>query len=100
MTKEGIKAVRFCCGYNTDIRHKLDWNRDYQTAYDHKINTFLFENRWSIFGASFIEKSGAKNDYFAPADHNPTPEQLDDNNKILRFIAHETEQVCSGRAEE
>lgn len=100
MTKEGIKAVRFCCGYNTDLRHELDWNREYQTAYDDKINAFLFENRWGIWGPSFIEKSGAKSDFFIPEDHKPTPEQCDDNTKILRFIAREAWQVCSGKAEE
>lgn len=98
MTNEGIKAIRFCLGYDTDLRHRLEWHRDYETCFESAIRAFLVQNRWGIFGASFIEKSGASGDFTSGAGL--SKEEIENNAKLLSFLRHEAYQVCVGKADE
>lgn len=98
MTNEGIKAVRFCLGYSTNLRHQLDWCRDKETCFESAIRAFLMQNRWGIFGSSFIEKSGASSDFTAGTGLTET--EIKNNAKIITFIRHEAYQVCVGKADE
>ena len=45
---EAKKAIRFVCGYTTDLRKKLD-----KKVYREKVYNFLLENRLQIFGSGF-----------------------------------------------
>lgn len=99
MTKEGIKAVRFCCGYNTDLRQKLDWKiKDRETCYSRKIQQFLLDNRLEIFGAFFFEKIGATKDFLA--GKGLTEEQYKSNDIVLDFIEKQAFEVCTGQPSE
>lgn len=98
MTKEGIKAVRFCCGYNTDLRRKLDWNARRETCYSRTIEQFLLDNRHRIFGVFFFEKIGATKDFLA--GRGLTEEQYKSNDIILDFIAKQAFEVCTGQPSE
>lgn len=71
MTKEGTKAVRFCCGFTTDLRVKLSGQNSREKIYD-----FLRLNRYSIFGPYIID--------------------LERENKLDAFVSFETDQVRDG----
>ena len=96
MTKEKIKAVRICCGYNSDLRQKLRWNRG-DSAYARKIQQFLLDNRLEIFGMGFWEKIGATHDFVA--GRGLSEEQYKSDDLILDFIRHEAYLICEGREE-
>ena len=99
MTKEGIKAVRFCCVYNTDLRQKLDWKiKGRETCYSRKIQQFLLDNRLEIFGAFFFEKIGATKDFLA--GKGLTEEQYKSNDIVLDFIEKQAFEVCTGQPSE
>lgn len=62
MTKEGTKAVRFCCGFNTDLRVKLTGMPVREKIYD-----FLRLNRYSLFGPYILdlERAGCLNAFIS-----------------------------------
>lgn len=93
MTKEGIKAVRFCCGYNTNLRVKLPYNRAADTAWSAAIKTFLMDNLLGVFGPNVYEKAGCI--------VNPQPgKDAADYLKLLEFIDEQTCQICLGKAKD
>lgn len=93
MTKEGIKAVRFCCGYNTNLRVKLDWDLRYETPHEEKIRSFLEANLLGVFGSNIYDRLGIC--------FNPQPgKDVEDLEKLYAFLRHEARAVCLGEAEE
>ena len=50
LDNEAIKAIRFCLGYNTDLRVSLGKDRN------GIVWTFLHENCYRIFGIDFASK--------------------------------------------
>lgn len=99
MTREGIKAVRFCCGYNTDLRQKLDWKvKGAESCYNRTIQQFLLDNRLGIFGMFFFEKIGATSDFLA--GRGLSEEQYRNNEIILDFIAKQAFEICTGQPSE
>ena len=96
MTREGIKAVRFCCGYNTDLRQKLKWKvKGADSCHSRKIQLFLLDNRLEIFGTFFFENIGATSDFLA--GNGLSEEQYRNNEIILGFIEKQAFQVCTGQ---
>ncbi len=95
MTREGVKAVRFCCGYNTDLKQKLAWKtKGAESCYSRKIQQFLIDNRLEIFGMFFYEEIGATSDFVA--GRGLSQEQYRNNDIILNFIAKQAFEVCTG----
>lgn len=96
MGREQIKAVRICCGYNSDLRIKLKWENG-ESPYARTIQQFLLDNRHGIFGMFFWENIGATSDFVAGKEL--SEEQHRNNDMILDFIRKKAFAVCEGRDE-
>ena len=94
MTKEKIKAVRICCGYNSDLRIKLDWKGG-DSVYSRTIQQVLLDNRHGIFGMFFWSEIGATSDFIA--GQGLSEEQYKNNDSVLDFLKKEAFLVCEGR---
>lgn len=94
MTKERIKAVRICCGYNSDLRIRLKWENG-ESPYARTIQQFLMDNRHGIFGMFFWEKIGATSDFVT--GKGLSEEHYRNNDMILDFIRKEAFAVCNGK---
>ena len=74
---EAIKAIRFCCGYTSDLRVKLT-----NDIYHKTIEQFLNENGYRVFGISFWEYSVKSREAYA--SDTELLEQIDKNLAFMR----------------
>lgn len=89
LNKFQTKAVRFCCGYNVNLRTKLptDWKNP--TCYEQKVSTFLLDNLLEIFGPNIYENLGIT--------FNPIPgKDSADYEKLLRYVEEVATNICRG----
>lgn len=89
MTREGIKAVRFCMGYNTNLRVKLHSVLPGAKPFQESIARFLEDNLYGIYGPNVMEKLG-----LPPVA--PSTLSFDDQMKFLSFLEKEANDVCNG----
>ena len=90
MTKEGIKAVRFCMGYNTNLRVKL-----VQSAipgarpYRESVADFLYQNFFGIYGVAALERLGINT-------IDPVALGFERYEFLIDFLSAEAWDVCTG----
>lgn len=90
MTKEGIKAVRFCMGYNTNLRVKLTKKViPGTTPYQESVKNFLESNFYGIFGLSVLDRLGLNT-----AD--PVSLGMEKYGVLTSFLYEEAWDVCTG----
>lgn len=90
MTTEGIKAVRFCMGFNTDLRVKLTKKvMPGTTSYQESIKNFLEANFYGIFGLSTLDRLG-----LCTAD--PVSLGMEKYGILTDFLYSEAWDVCTG----
>lgn len=89
MTREGIKAVRYCMGYTTDLRVKLHKVLPGCKPFHESISRFLETNLYGIYGPSIMDKLGL------PAG-SPSTLNFEDQLKFMDFLEKEANDVCSG----
>lgn len=89
MTREGIKAVRFCMGYKTDLRVKLHNVIPGTTPYRESVAKFLERNLFGIYGVYIMEKLGLP-------PENPNTLCFEDQLTFSDFLLREADDVCSG----
>ncbi len=93
MTKFEIKAIRFCAGYNTDLRVKFptkqgDKNAD--SIFVKTIADFLLQHRIAIFSVGYWEKLGLNSDW------SDRPEQFENDMKIYDYMLKCAREICNG----
>lgn len=90
MTKEGIKAVRFCMGYNTNLRVKLTKKViPGTTSYQESIKNFLESNFYGIFGLSTLDRLGLDTT-------DPVSLGMERYGILTDFLYDEACDVCTG----
>ena len=90
MTKEGIKAVRFCMGFNTNLRAKLTQKvLSGARPYRESIADFLYQNFFGIYGFSALERLGLNT-------IDPVSLGAESYGFLMDFLLAEAWDVCTG----
>lgn len=91
MTKDMIKAIRLCLGYNTDLRHELPpYSYGEGSCFQQAIMDFIENNLIGLYGDSIYSRLGIDINPKARGDY-------DEYEKLMHFIEWEAVAVCTGK---